>query len=38
MEELIPRVRAHERAMAKDLNKQEQAILIDLLNRIARAN
>jgi hypothetical protein len=30
-------VRAHERAMAKDLNKQEQAILIDLLNRVARA-
>ena len=37
VEDLIPRVRAHERAMAKDLNKQEQAILIDLLNRVARA-
>jgi DNA-binding MarR family transcriptional regulator len=37
VEDLIPRVRAHEKAMAKDLNKQEQAILIDLLNRVARA-
>ena len=38
VEDLIPRVRAHERTMAKDLNKQEQAILIDLLNRVARAS
>lgn len=36
VEELIPRVRAHERAMVKDLSKAEQSVLIDLLTRIAR--
>ncbi len=35
--ELIPKVRAHERQMAKDLDKQEQQQLIDLHQRVARA-
>ncbi|WP_236025253.1 MarR family winged helix-turn-helix transcriptional regulator [Arenibaculum pallidiluteum] len=37
VDELIPKVRAHERQMTSDLNKQEQQQLIDLLQRVARA-
>lgn len=36
VEELIPKVRAHERAIAGDLTKEEQAMLISMLRRIAR--
>jgi DNA-binding MarR family transcriptional regulator len=36
MDELIPRVEAHDRSMAQELSKQEQAQLIDFMRRIAR--
>jgi DNA-binding MarR family transcriptional regulator len=35
MQELIPRVRSHEKSVAANLSREEQAQLIDLLNRIA---
>lgn len=37
VEELIPKVRAHERQMARDLSKEQQQQLIDLLQRVSRA-
>lgn len=36
VDEMLPKVRAHERAMTKGLSKQEQATLIDLLQRVSR--
>lgn len=35
--ELVPRIKAHDQGMMKDLSKQEQAQLIDLLRRVAKA-
>ncbi|HYG84676.1 MAG TPA: MarR family transcriptional regulator [Azospirillum sp.] len=35
--ELVPRIKAHDQAMMKDLSKQEQAQLIELLRRVAKA-
>ncbi|WP_196242163.1 MarR family winged helix-turn-helix transcriptional regulator [Azospirillum oleiclasticum] len=37
MEELIPRVKAHDQSMVKDLSKEEQAQLIDFLRRMSKA-
>lgn len=37
LDELVPRIRAHESDIARDMTKQEQALLITLLNKIARA-
>lgn len=37
MEDLIPRVKAHDQSMVKDLSKEEQAQLIDFLRRMAKA-
>lgn len=36
--ELVPRIKEHDQAMMKDLSKQEQAQLIDLLRRVAKAS
>lgn len=38
MQELIPRIQAHDRGMVKDLSAAEIAQLIDFLRRIARAS
>lgn len=35
--ELVPRIKAHDQGMMKDLSPQEQTQLIDLLRRVARA-
>lgn len=35
IEEMIPKIQAHEEAIAKRLDEQERATLIDLLSRIA---
>ncbi|MBP2311559.1 MarR family winged helix-turn-helix transcriptional regulator [Azospirillum soli] len=37
LDELIPRIEAHDQAMVKDLSKQEQAQLIDFLRRVSKA-
>lgn len=37
MQDLIPRIQAHDRGMVKDLSAAETAQLIDFLRRIARA-
>lgn len=37
LDELIPRIQAHDKAMVKDLSTEEQAQLIDFLRRISRA-
>lgn len=37
MEELIPRIKAHDSGMLKDLSGEEVTALIDMLRRIARA-
>ena len=37
MQELIPRIQAHDRGMVKDLSAAETTQLIDFLRRIARA-
>ncbi|PWC70846.1 transcriptional regulator [Azospirillum sp. TSH58] len=37
LDELIPRIQAHDKAMVKDLSAEEQAQLIDFLRRISRA-
>lgn len=36
MDDLIPRVQAHDRGMVKDLSEEERLQLIDFLRRIAR--
>ena len=37
LDELIPRIEAHDQAMVKDLSKQEQAQFIDFLRRVSKA-
>ena len=37
LDELIPRIQAHDKAMVKDLSEEEQAQLIDFLRRVSRA-
>ncbi|HET8727086.1 MAG TPA: MarR family transcriptional regulator [Alphaproteobacteria bacterium] len=38
VDEMTPRIRAHEAAIAKDLSEAEKATLIDLLSRLAGGN
>lgn len=37
MDDLIPRVQAHDQSMVKDLTTEERRLLIDFLGRIAKA-